>query len=204
MNIDLTSLSAGQVYFHMLQTLVPRPIAWVLSENESGSYNLAPFSYFNAISSDPPMIMLSVGKKSDGSHKDTRVNIETRHDFVIHIAHMKMLEALNQSSEELEKNVSELEKLRLETTAFEGSRLPRIKSCRIAYACHFHDIHEIGNTPQSVIYAEVSQIYIDDDIIDVKDDKRILVNAEKLEPLSRLGSNQYMKSGGVVEIKRPV
>lgn len=204
MNIDLTSLSAGQVYFHMLQTLIPRPVAWVLSENKSGSYNLAPFSYFNAISSDPPMIMLSIGKKSDGTHKDTRVNIETRHDFVIHIAHTQMLEALNQSSEELAANVSELEKLELETTGFEGSRLPRIKSCRIAYACRFHGIHEIGNTPQSVVYAEVNQIYVDDTIITVKDDKRIVVDADKLEPISRLGANQYMKFGEVIPLKRPI
>lgn len=187
----------------MLQTLVPRPIAWVLSENESGSYNLAPFSYFNAISSDPPMIMLSISKKSDGSHKDTRVNIENRRDFIVHIAHTEMLAALNQSSEELAANVSELEKLQLETIAFEGARLPRIKACRIAYACRCHDIHEIGNTPQSVIYAEVNRIYIDDDIITIKDKQRIMVDAARLDPVSRLGANQYMKFGEVIDLKRP-
>ena len=69
MIVELHSLTPAQVYLHMIQVLVPRPIAWVLSENASGSFNLAPFSYFNAVCSDPPLIMLSVGKKPDGSFK---------------------------------------------------------------------------------------------------------------------------------------
>ena len=71
MILDLSALQPAQVYFQMIQTLVPRPIAWVLSEIENDKYNLAPFSYFNAVCSDPPLIMLSVGKKPDGSFKDT-------------------------------------------------------------------------------------------------------------------------------------
>ena len=67
MILDLSQLKPAQVYFHMIQTLIPRPIAWVLSEIEQGKYNLAPFSYFNAVCSDPPLIMLSVGKKPDGA-----------------------------------------------------------------------------------------------------------------------------------------
>jgi flavin reductase (DIM6/NTAB) family NADH-FMN oxidoreductase RutF len=65
-----------------------------LSENENGGFNLAPFSYFNAVSSDPPLLMLSVGKKPDGSPKDTRVNIEQRSRFVIHIAHRELVDPL--------------------------------------------------------------------------------------------------------------
>ena len=78
MEIDLDSLSANGVYHTLTRTVIPRPVAWVLSENAGGDYNLAPFSYFNAICSDPPLIMISVGKKPDGSSKDTRVNITAR------------------------------------------------------------------------------------------------------------------------------
>lgn len=73
MDINLDDLSSTEVYYTMTETLVPRPIAWVLSENLSGSYNLAPFSYFTAVCSNPPLIMISVGKKPDGSPKDTGV-----------------------------------------------------------------------------------------------------------------------------------
>jgi flavin reductase (DIM6/NTAB) family NADH-FMN oxidoreductase RutF len=203
MILDLSQLKPAQVYFHMIQTLVPRPIAWVLSEIEQDRYNLAPFSYFNAVCSDPPLIMLSVGKKPDGSFKDTRVNIEQRRDFVVHIVHREMLQDLNQSSATLAADVSELDQLGIETTAFEGSRLPRIEACRIACACECYDIHELGNTPQSIIYGRVRHIYIDDDITSINEKGRLKVHADRLEPISRLGASEYMSFGEIISLARP-
>ena len=203
MNIKLDSISPGQAYFHMLQTLVPRPIAWVLSENETGSYNLAPFSYFNAVCSDPPIVMISIGKKPDGTDKDTLRNIRQRKHFTVHIAGIEQLEALNQSSATLDANVSELDDLNISTTKFEGAALPRITSCKIAYACVLHEVHEIGATPQAVIYAEIKNIYIDDSIISINQHGRVKVHAEKLQPVSRLGADEYMKPGDIIQLKRP-
>ena len=203
MILDLSQLKPAQVYFHMIQTLIPRPIAWVLSEIEDGKYNLAPFSYFNAVCSDPPLIMLSVGKKPDGSFKDTRVNIEQRRDFVVHIAHRDMLEDLNQSSATLDADISELDQLGIETTAFEGSRLPRIEACRIACACECYDIHELGSTPQSIIYGRVRHIYIDDGITSVNEKGRLKVHADRLAPVSRLGADEYMSFGEIISLARP-
>ena len=203
MILDLSELKPAQVYFHMIQTLVPRPIAWVLSEIEPSKYNLAPFSYFNAVCSDPPLIMLSIGKKPDGSFKDTRVNIEQRRDFVVHITHRELLEELNQSSATLDADVSELDQLGLETTDFKGSRLPRIKACRLAYACECYQIHELGSTPQSIIYGKVNQIYIEDGITSTSKKGRVKVHADRLEPVSRLGVNEYMSFGEVIMLSRP-
>jgi len=203
MILDLSELKPAQVYFHMIQTLVPRPIAWVLSEIEQNKFNLAPFSYFNAVCSNPPLIMLSVGKKPDGSFKDTRVNIEQRKDFVVHIAHREMLHDLNQSSATLDVNISELDQLGIETTIFEGSRLPRIKACKIAYACECFEIHELGSTPQSIIYGKVNHIYIDDNITSTNKKGHLKVHADKLQPISRLGANEYMSFGEVVCLARP-
>ena len=203
MILDLSELKPAQVYFHMIQTLIPRPIAWVLSEIEQEKYNLAPFSYFNAVCSDPPLIMLSVGKKPDGSFKDTRVNIEQRKDFVAHIAHREILDELNQSSATLAADVSELDQLGIETTAFEGSRLPRIRACKIAYACECYQIHELGNTPQSIIYGRVKHIFIDDEIISSSEKGRLKVHADRLEPISRLGANEYMSFGNIINLARP-
>jgi flavin reductase (DIM6/NTAB) family NADH-FMN oxidoreductase RutF len=201
--LDLSTLKPAQVYFHMIQTLIPRPIAWVLSEIEPDKYNLAPFSYFNAVCSAPPLIMLSVGKKPDGSFKDTRVNIEQRKDFVVHIAHRELLEDLNQSSATLAADVSELDQLKLDTVEFEGSRLPRIKACRIAYACECYQIHELGRTPQSVIFGKVNQIYIDDAITSTDTKGYLKVHADRLAPIARLGASEYMAFGEVIRQKRP-
>ena len=78
MLINLKELSTPQVYFTMTQTVLPRPVAWILSENENESYNLAPFSYFNAVCSDPPLIMVSIGLQDDGRDKDTLVRYSPR------------------------------------------------------------------------------------------------------------------------------
>ena len=203
MILDLSQLRPTQVYFHMIQTLIPRPIAWVLSEIEPNRYNLAPFSYFNAVCSDPPLIMLSIGKKPDGSLKDTRVNIEQRKDFVVHIAHRDMLDDLNQSSATLDADVSEVDMLEIETAELEGSRLPRIEACRIAYACECYEIHEMGGTPQSIIYGRVNKIYIDDSITSTNDKGRLKIHADKLAPISRLGADEFMSFGEIISLTRP-
>ncbi|MFV2033306.1 MAG: flavin reductase family protein, partial [Gammaproteobacteria bacterium] len=98
MIVPFDTLSPAKVYFTLIQTLMPRPVAWVLSENPDESYNLAPFSYFNAICSDPPLIMLSIGVKPDGGPKDSRLNIEAGKDFVVHIAHRELAPVVTQTS----------------------------------------------------------------------------------------------------------
>ena len=98
MYVDITQLDPQQIYITLTQTVIPRPIAWVLSENANGSLNLAPYSFFNAVSSEPPLVMISTGLKPDGRPKDTRENIEQRRDFLVHIASVAQLEDLNASS----------------------------------------------------------------------------------------------------------
>ncbi len=203
MYIDLTELAPNQVYFTMIQTVIPRPIAWVLSENASGTYNLAPFSYFNAVCSDPPLLMISVGKKPDGSFKDTRINIEQRRDFVVHIANVELLGALNESSATLPAETSEVDLLGLSTVPFEGSRLPRVAGCRVAFACQCHDIHEIGAVPQSLILGRVNRVYVDDAVLDKDAKGRTKIRADLVDPLARLGADEYAALGEIRRLRRP-
>lgn len=204
MYIDLTELSPNQVYFNMIQTLVPRPIAWVLSEHANGKYNLAPFSYFSAVCSDPPLLMISVGKKPDGSHKDTRVNIEQRDHFVVHITSADQLEVMNQSSMTLPAEVSEVDELNLETNAFADFPLPRLQGSRIAFGCERYRIDEIGNSGQSLIFGEIKQIYIDDEVAARDAKGRLKVDTSRLDPIARLGASEYMGCGEVINLKRPL
>lgn len=203
MNIDLDSLTPDQVYFRMTQTLIPRPIAWVLSENADGSLNLAPFSYFNAVCSDPPLVMISVGKKPDGSNKDTRVNIEARGHFVVHIAHGDQVRAVSDSSATLASGDSEVARLGLTTAPFEGFGLPRLADCRIAYACERWEIREIGGAPQSLILGRVRRIFVDDAVATPDERGRLYVDAAKVSPLGRLGPDQYLVGGEVIRVPRP-
>ena len=204
MYIDFNQLNPKQIYGTMIQTVVPRPIAWVLSENPQGGYNLAPFSYFNAVCSDPPLLMISIGKKPDGNFKDTRVNIEQRNDFVVHIAHENMLDALNESSATLSVEVSEIELQGLTTTPLPGSRLPRLADCRIAMSCACHQIQEIGGIPQSLIFGLIKGVYVDDAIVSRDSKGRTKIHAERLNPIGRLGANEYVTIGDILTCKRPV
>ncbi len=204
MYIDLAELNPSQVYFTMIQTVVPRPIAWVLSENPRGRFNLAPFSYFNAVCSEPPLLMVSIGKKPDGSFKDTRVNIEQRKDFVVHIAHEGMLDVLNESSATLPLDVSEIDRQGLATRPLPGSRLPRLADCRIAIGCERYRIQEIGDTPQSLVFGLIKGVYFDDGIISRDPNGRLKVHADQLNPIGRLGANEYVTFGNILRRKRPV
>jgi flavin reductase (DIM6/NTAB) family NADH-FMN oxidoreductase RutF len=202
--IDLANLSPTEVYFTLIQTLVPRPIAWTLSENEDGGLNLAPFSYFTAACSDPPLLMISVGRKPTGERKDTWVNIEQRADFVVMVPHMERLEDMNESSATLPAGESEVTRLGLETVPFEGSRLPRLADCRVAYACRRHQILEIGNGPQALIFGQVAALYVDDAAVSTDDKGRVKVSAERLDPVARLGAGEYASLGPLRRLPRPL
>ncbi len=191
MEIDLTTLSPKRVYHTLTQVLIPRPIAWVLSENGDGGLNLAPFSFFTGVCSDPPIIMLSIGDKADGSPKDTRANIAARDHFVVHIPHVQQRQPVEASAESLPAEVSEVEKLGLETVPFDDFPLPRLSACRAAMACVRHRILEVGNRPQTLILGEVKRVYLDDAIATLDGGNRLTVDAGGLDPLARLGAGGY-------------
>jgi flavin reductase (DIM6/NTAB) family NADH-FMN oxidoreductase RutF len=187
----------------MAQTIMPRPIAWILSENENGSCNLAPFSYFAPVCSRPPLIMVSIGCREDGTPKDSRANIVARREFVIHIPSWSELEPMNASSATLPPGVSEVEELGLELVDFEGFRLPRLKSSRVAFGCRLYEIKEIGSGPYAMILGEIEKVYLADAAVLDDDGKKIGIDPQALDPVARLGGIQYAELGQVVSLARP-
>jgi flavin reductase (DIM6/NTAB) family NADH-FMN oxidoreductase RutF len=202
MIFDCRQHSSDQNYFTLIQTVVPRPIAWVLSDNGNGSYNLAPFSFFNAIASEPPLIMLSVGWKDEAVRKDTWVNIDERRDFVVHIPSVGQMKDVVNSSATLAHGVSEVELLNLSVEKMEGQRLPKVAGPKIALFCEKYRIEEIGGEQQGLILGKVNQIWYSDDIVKVKDG-RMSIDPKGLGPLARLGGSSYASLGEVLYMKRP-
>ncbi len=201
MNLDLSELSTAAIYHAMTQLVIPRPVAWVLSENDGGDYNLAPFSYFTPISSNPPLLMFSVGKRRDGTPKDTHGNIAARNDFVVHIPHMDLVGDVTESSAPLPPGRSEVTAQQLELETFSGSRLPRLRLCRIALACELHEIVEMGNVPQALIFGRIHRIWVEDSLVEKDEEGRLKVHADRLDPLGRLGGDEYAGLGAI--IRRP-
>lgn len=201
MHIDLSTLSPVETYATMTQTVVPRPIAWMLTENDAGDYNLAPFSYFNAMSSSPPMAVFSVGVNPDGQIKDTRYNLEKREHCVIHIAHREMAATMTATSATLNRGTSEVSQLGLETTDMPGSLLPRLTDCRVAYAAKLVDTKMIKQ--QWIAFVELTDLYLADTVVGKDEKGRLKIHAEKLDPIGRLGGGEYVMAGDVVTIQRP-
>jgi flavin reductase (DIM6/NTAB) family NADH-FMN oxidoreductase RutF len=189
--------SPDAFYALMIQTIIPRPIAWVLTRNSNNTYNVAPFSFFNGVASEPPLLMISVGWKDDITRKDTWVNIEERDHFVVHIPPVEMARSVVATSKALPFNQSEMDFAKLKTVPVEGEELPRLKGPKAALFCRKHMIMEVGTERQGLILGEIRKIWMDEKAIQTKDG-RTYFNPKKINPLSRLGS-----LGRVINIKRP-
>lgn len=204
MLIDFDGLDPTEAYHVLTQTVIPRPMAWVLSENPDGDYNLAPFSFFTPITSNPPLLMISVGRKpAEGVAKDTRVNIEARKHFVVHIAHRELAKAVTESSRALPHGQSELAHLDLELAEFEGASLPRLKDCHVAFACELYDIKEIGAAPQSLVFGRVTRVWVSDSAVRYDEKDRLTFDGAAIDPIGRLGGSEYVTFGDVFKIPRP-
>jgi flavin reductase (DIM6/NTAB) family NADH-FMN oxidoreductase RutF len=202
MNIDLESLSSSQVYHLMTQSVIPRPIAWVLTESENKSYNLAPFSYFTAVSSQPPLLMISVGKKPTGEWKDTKLNAVSTEKLVIHIPSVGSEEQVTKTSATLAYGHSEVEENDIKLVDFEGFDLPRVEGCAIAFGCSLFQVQEIGDAPQSLIFAQIESIFIDDSMVS-DSDNRLNIDALTINPLTRLGGSEFANLDQVITVSRP-
>lgn len=202
MRLDFETMGPADIYSWMIQTITPRPIAWILSDNGDATYNLAPFSYFNAVTSRPAIVSFSVGKKRGGEPKDTVKNIEERKRFVLHIATQAHAKAVNASSEALPFGESELTRHGIETVEEGSFGMPRIKDAPIAMLCSHHQTVHVGDTNQSLVLARIQRVYVDDSVI-VSGDEGPTVCPDRLDPLSRLGGDNYATLGKVFSMPRP-
>lgn len=203
MNFNFSEFSANQRYHLMTQTIIPRPIAWVLTDSNNGQFNLAPFSYFTAVSSAPPILMISVGNKPNGDKKDTLVNVVKNKKMVIHIPSEQDAALVTQTAASLPHGESELTASAIETVPFDNFSLPRLAQCDIAYGCELYEIKELGDVPQRLIFAEVKQVYINDSVINIDEKQRVTVHANKINPLSRLGGGEFATINKPFSIIRP-
>jgi len=203
MLLDFSELETGERYHLMTQTIIPRPIAWVLTDSGDKNYNLAPFSYFTALSTEPALLMISVTKKPNGDVKDTLTNVLKNKKMVIHIASDEQAELVTKTAATLDHGESELTNTNLTTTAFDGFPLPRLAECNIAYGCELYEIKEIGDAPQTLIFVEVKQLYINDKVLNTENPERIKIAADKVKPLARLGGGEYASLTKPFSLKRP-
>ena len=203
MHLNLTEREPADNYDLVTQSIVPRPIAWVLSENEDGGLNLAPFSYFNIVASSPVIFSLAIGQRRDGSAKDTRRNLAAGRPFVIHLPRLADIDAVNQSAATLAPGQSELAAGQLETTPWPEFSLPRLVGPPVAYGCRLFRAFEFAECGHALLLAEALVAWIDEAVVEGAPAPRPTLPIAKLEPLARLGRTQYSGLGAVEERARP-
>jgi flavin reductase (DIM6/NTAB) family NADH-FMN oxidoreductase RutF len=194
--------SSSENYHRMTSLIVPRPIAWVSTLSLEGVVNLAPFSFFNGVSSNPLCLSIAVARKEDGSKKDTLVNIEATGEFVVNASHEWMAEAINQSSAPLPPEESEVDHLHLSTIPSLHVKPPRVKESLAHFECRTEKLVEIGDGASgssTLIIGRILAIHIDDSLMTEKG----RVDPLKLKPISRLGGMTWSKLGELVNLIRP-
>lgn len=200
MLVDLEGLEASDVYHLMTQVVVPRPIAWVVTDNGEGPreddrWNLAPYSYFNAVSSRPPMVMFSVGRSPRGPEdggpvKDTLANLRVRPDLTIALPHRAQLDAVEGTSAPVPPGHSELTAAGLTAVTWDWP-VPRPSGVRAALGCTVDTVLPVAGGPQHLVLARVARIWVDDAAVGTDAKGRTVVDPVALDPLVRLGAGWY-------------
>ncbi len=180
---DLTSLSKRDVYRILSSLVIPRPIAWITTVDGAGRVNLAPFSSFMGIFG-PPMLAVTLGRRRDGSLKDTHRNLKECGEAVVHIADLPLLEALHASGAEVGPEVSEVERLGLATEASLCVAPPRLKEAPVALECRLNRELELSPT-STLVLLDVLTTHAAERIWDAGTDS---ANANLWTPISRLAS----------------
>ena len=223
MLVDFEKIPPMERYILMTQTIIPRPVAWMLTANAeaesdgtvgtvgsdktvgsggTGGFNLAPFSYFNALSSEPPLVGISFTAKPSGGEKDTLLNIRRTGLFAAHIAPTRLLAELNESSADLPYGESELSRSGLEVVGFGDFPLPRILGCPAAYGCVLAREIRLGPA-QVLILGEVKFLHADDSVLETDAKGRTTIDAGKVDPIARLGAGNYAGLANFAKLKRP-
>jgi len=184
MIFNLKHSQVNEKYKLMAQTIIPRPIAWVVTE-DNGVINIAPFSYFIGLSSEPATVLISVGHKSDGTPKDTLANIRKNRKCTICMVDEKSLEKMHFSSKELDKELSESALFHIETEILSYGYPPMIKGVPAAYICDFNQEIDLGADSLTIpLVLNVREIYLDDEVIMDKEKMNIRFN-----PVARIGKS---------------
>ncbi len=200
MFFDFASLPARERYKLLVATVVPRPIAWVVSLGLDGQLNAAPFSFFNAFAGDPPVVGVGIGSHEPGRPKDTRRNIVDTRQFVVNLVSEDMAEAMNVTAIDFEPGVSEISEAGLDTCPSVHVKPPRIAASPVAMECELMQLVELG--PDSgLVLGRVLAMHVREDMI--LDPVRHYIDTPALKLIGRMhGSSYYARTSDLFEMER--
>ncbi|MEK9196796.1 flavin reductase family protein [Ureibacillus sp. 179-F W5.1 NHS] len=194
--------SERENYKILTGTIIPRPIAFVTTISDEGVVNGAPFSYFNIVSSNPPLVSVAI-QRANGNLKDTARNIYNNGEFVVHIVDQNNVKQVNETAASLPYNESELDIANLTQVPSDMINVPGVKESKVRFECKLVQALPLLNeeNPGSDLFiGEVVLFHIDESIYD--QDKRY-IDERSLDAVSRLAGQNYATLGDIFSIKRP-
>ena len=189
MHVDFATLTAYQRYKLMASLIVPRPIALVTTLNADGVVNAAPFSMFNMLGEDPPILMISINKLQDHHLKDTSANILASGEFVVQIADEPIAEQMHRCGETLPSHQSELALVGLTPAPSRLVRPPRIAEAPVAFECRLSE--KLETNSRHIFIGEVLCLHARDELIDTE---RWRVRLQNYFPVARFGASFYIRT----------
>lgn len=207
MNVLPSNLQHRDLYNIILNSVAPRPIAWVSTRSASGQPNLAPFSFFNAVCVDPPLLAFAPGLRppkstnsENGEPKDTLRNIREIKEFVISIVTFDLLEPMNITSGEYDATVNEWELAKVTPAPSQLVRPARVKESPVSFECKLYQILDFSPEPtsSSLVIGQIVAIHLDD--AHLKDGH---LDRNSLDLIGRMGGIQYTRTTSRVELARP-
>lgn len=201
MQLDFSSLSALEAYRWLASTVTPRPIAWVSTLSLEGVSNLAPFSFFQVISDNPPSLMINVGSRDDGSLKDTLRNVQATGELVIQLVSFAQAEAMNASAVHLSHGISEFAHCGIASQRSLRVAPPRVAGSPVAFECRLLEVQPFprGTPNCHLIFVEVLLAHIDDAVLDPAG----RIDPQRLDLVGRLGGSQYCRTRQLFSLQRP-
>ena len=201
MIVDFQKLTPREIHPWIINSVTPRPIAWVSTISAAGRTNLAPFSFFQGICASPPTLMFCGANDRTGKMKDSVINVGQVPEFVVNVVPYVLRDVMNLTSAALPHGESEFEKYNIATAPSTMVKPPRVAASPVAFECKLDRIVCIGEGPLAgnvvfgtVLCAHVSESVLTDGAIDPR----------KLDTIGRLGGEYYTRTTELFTIKRPV
>ena len=203
MIIDPANQSFSENHKLMIGSIVPRPIALVSTKSKRNINNVAPFSYFNGVCSNPPTIMFAPARRGyDGKTKDTLNNIRETNEFAINIVSEEIVEPMVACSTDYSDEIDEFKISNFTPIQCDKILAPRVEESKVVFECKLNTIIEIGPSKPGggfVVIGEIVLFHINDDVF--KDGK---IDLSLLNPVGRLSGNNYSRVFDSFEVKRQI
>jgi flavin reductase (DIM6/NTAB) family NADH-FMN oxidoreductase RutF len=197
MKFDPAEMETAEVYKLMIRTIVPRPIAWVSTVSPDGVRNIAPFSFFTGITTDPPTVCFAPARKPGGVKKDTLANVEATGQFVINVVSENLAEAMNDTATDYPPEVDEFARAGLTPVDSEIVAPPRIGESPIHMECELQTTVAVGKKGGILVIGQVLLFHIDPRVV-----AGGKVDAGLLHAIGRLGGQEYARTSDRFVLER--